>query len=190
MRIAVLLLCMISPIVFSGCVSDNASMPPSPVQPPPELPLSEIPAYPDLQKSYDMSAKVCVYSTLWISKPIADGLINAGYTVLPQCPDSSEKIVVSPDLIVEPLSFRHTTELRQGNLWLFTRVVVQVRRPLRVVSDETQTGSQIPPRIFQVYARENLGVVSSPTEENYRANVDVAVGNLLRVDAFRESLVR
>lgn len=175
-------------VIGVGCAANRpqqTSVPP----PPPEPPLSEIPAYPELQKSYDVSAKLCVYPTLWIAKPIADGLVNAGYRVLPLIPPLADVKVENPDFIVEPLSFKHTTELRNGELWLFTRITLQVRRPLRVVAAETQIGPQAQPRIFQVYAKRSLGNVSTASESEYRANVEDAVGNLLRVAPFRDSLV-
>lgn len=187
MRSSVVPLCAALVFFAAGCVfsrPQKASLPP----PPPEPPLSEIPEYPDPQKTFDVSAKVCVYSTLWISKPVADGLGNAGYTVLPQHPPPGDLKLDNPDFIVEPLSFKHTTELRKGELWLFTRIVVQVRRPLRVVAEETQVGPQSRPRVFQVYARRCLGRVSKVGEADYRANVDVAVGNLMRVEPFRDAL--
>ena len=164
-------------------------MPPPPA-PAPEPPLSEIPEYPALQKTYDVSAKVCVYPTLWIATPLEAALRNAGYAVLPALPPSNAIRVENPDFIIDPLTFRHTTESRQGSLWLFTRIVLQVRRPARVVSDETNVGIQVQPRIFQVYARRNLGAVSTATEANYRDNVGVAFENLLRIAAFREALTR
>jgi hypothetical protein len=173
-----------------GCSSTRPVPVPPPAEPVPEPPLSEIPAYPDLQKTYDVSAKVCVYPTLWVSTPLEAALRNAGYTLLPALPPANAIRIENPDFIIEPLTFRHTTEERQGSLWLFTRIVLQVRRPARVVSGETDVGNQVPPRIFQVYARRDLGAVSTATEANYRDNVGTAFENLLRIAAFRDALTR
>lgn len=176
-------------LAVAGCASGRRAPAPNNVVDVPEPPLSSIPEYPEPQKSYDVSAKVCVYPTLWIARPIEDGLRNAGYRVLPPLPPRNEANVDKPDFIVEPLAFKHTEEKRNGDLWLFSRIVLQVRRPLAVKTGETGVGESRQ-RVFQVFARTNLRTVSKAAEPHYRANVATAVENLLRVDAFRDALVR
>ena len=176
-------------LAVAGCASNRRNSVPNNVVDVPEPPLSSIPEYPESQKSYDVSAKVCVYPTLWISRAIEDGLRNAGYRVLPPIPPRNEAKVDKPDFIVEPLEFKHTEEKRNGDLWLFSRIVLQVRRPLVVESGETGVGNPRQ-RVFQVFARANLHSVSKAAEEHYRTNVAAAVENLLRVDAFRDALVQ
>ena len=176
-------------LAAAGCASSRRGPEQTSVVDVPEPPLSSIPEYPEPQKAYDVSAKVCVYPTLWISQPIEDGLRNAGYRVLPVFPPANEANVDKPDFIVEPLSFKHTEEKRSGDLWLFSRVVLQVRCPLVVETGETGLGEPRQ-RVFQVFARTNLHAVPKAGESHYRANVAAAVENLLRIDAFREALVR
>lgn len=187
-RIVPLLLAAVV-LVAGGCVSRRHIVPKRHPRTVKEPPLPEIPGYPELQKAYDVSAKVCVYPTLWISKPIEDGLRSAGYGILPPLPPKNEAKVERPDFIIEPLSFKHTVEKRAGELWLFTRIVLQVRSPLFVETGETGVGEH-PQRVFQVFARRNIGAVAKAGEADYRANVATAVENLLRIEPFRESLVR
>ena len=193
MKASVLLVLASSVLLVAGCASTapkrggSAAKRPAPL---PEQPLPDIPEYPDLGGTYDVSAKVCVYKTLWIYQPLSDALRTAGYDVLPHFPPPNESRLENPDFIIEPLAFKHTVEKRKGESWLFTRIVVQVRRPLRVPNGESLIGYQPQTRIFQVFARRNLGVVSAVTEANCRDNVGAAIDNLLRVGAFRDALTR
>ena len=186
MRRIVPLLLVAALIAASGCVSSRRAIKPRRPRTVQEPPLPEIPGYPELQKTYDTSAKVCVYPTLWISKPIEDGLQGAGYGILPPLPPKNEAKVERPDFIIEPLTFKHTVERRRGELWLFTRIALQVRSPLFVETGETGVGNHSQ-RVFQVFARRNIGAVAQAGEANYRTNVAAAVENLLRID--RKSVV-
>ena len=161
---------------------------PRPVAPAlPSGPVSEIPDYPEVDESFDVSAAVSVYPTLWVSQPLSLGLGKAGYKVVGATQAKSEPCVEPPDFIVEPLSFRHWAELRREGKWLFTHLVIQVRRPVRVAVGETGLAPYEEPRVFQVYAKRNIGRAPE-SEAQYRQNVSAAVDNLMRVREFRKAL--
>ena len=153
----------------------------------PSTPSSAIPDYQETNEAFDVSASVSVYPTLWVSQPISSGLDKAGYKVVASTQGKSEPRVVPPDFIVEPLSFRHWLEVRRDGRWLFTRLVLQVRSPLRVGVGETGLAPYAVPRVFQVYAKRNLGAAPE-SEAQYRQNVSAAVENLMRIREFRKSL--
>lgn len=150
-------------------------------------PVSEIPDYAETDEAFDVSASVAVYPTLWVSQPISLGLGQAGYKVVGASQVKNEPRVVPPDFIVEPLSFKHWLEARRDGTWLFTRLVLQVRRPVRVATDETGLAPQPEPRVFQVYARRNIGSAQA-SEAEYRKNVSEAVENLMHIREFRKAL--
>lgn len=185
-------------VLLSGCattqwpadVTDIGTKPNVSVTEKAETPVPEIPLYEPPAKVYDVSSRLCVYDTLWVSKPLAGALTGAGYTVLPNSHGPGAWTVDSPDFIVEPLSFKHFTERRSSGIWLYTRLVVQVRSPLEAVFGETDVGLRSAPRIFQVYARRKLDPGVEAGEAQYRKNVDLAASNLMCVAEFREALSR
>lgn len=150
-------------------------------------PVSEIPGYAESGEAFDVSASVAVYPTLWVSQPISLGLGQAGYKVVGATQEKNDPRVVPPDFIVEPLSFNHWLEARRDGTWLFTRLVLQVRRPVRVANDETGLAPQPEPRVFQVYAKRNIGKALA-SEAEYRKNVSAAIENLMHICEFRKSL--
>ena len=153
-----------------------------------ELPVPEIPDYKALTESVDTSAKVCVYRTLWFAESIEKALSEAGYEIVPVQQEAHTLSVASPDFIVEPLMFNHTTEMRRTAAWLYTRLVVQVRTPFEAAFGETGVGLFDAPRLFQVYARQQYPAGTSFGEAEYKANTARAIANLMCITEFRHSL--
>ena len=171
-------------LLIAGC----STPPPRPAAPTlSSAPVSEIPDYPQTDEAFDVSASVSVYPTLWVAQPISLGLGQAGYKIVGTTQRNNEPRVVPPDFIVEPLSFRHWEEARRDGLWLFTHLVLQVRCPVRVAIGETGLAPYPEPRVFQVYAKRNIGTHKA-SEAEYRKNISAAVENLMHIREFRKSL--
>jgi len=175
-------------IAIAGCATRQYV--PNQVAAKPELPISEIPDYPQPDTTFDVSSTISVYPTLWVSQPVAEALSKAGYKVVGASQDMKTREVVQPDFVVVPLTFRHWTEGRSADTWLFTRLVLQVRKPVRVANGETELAPSPEPRVFQVYAKRSIRSGVTPNEALYRANMADAVGNLMRVPEFRKALER
>lgn len=153
-----------------------------------EPPVPEIPDYRPLIGKVDVSAKVCVYRTLWFSDILEEFLGKNGYVIVPIAQDKRALIAERPHFIVEPLSFKHTVENRKHAKWLYTRLAVQVRAPLEAAFGETGVGLASAPRIFQVYARSKLSADSSVGENEYKENTTKAISNLMCIQEFRDAL--
>ena len=152
--------------------------------------LEEIPEYPDLPFACDTSARVCVYSSLRFSGQLFDALKEVGFEPLTES-SFSVRNPVPPDFIVDELTYNNWTQSYGGNLWLFTRISVWVRAPYRlsVGSDKPDFGG-VRPRVFQAYARKNLGRRKTASLSDYVANEGVAARNLMKVKEFREALTK
>ena len=152
--------------------------------------LPPIPSYPTVSAVYDTSAKISVYLTKPFGTKLFAELKKAGYGT-PAAGDFQARTLALPDFIVEPVACEHSVEFGDGAAWLLTRLVVQVRKPGRVTGDgvQMQYGN---PRLFQAYARRNLGerygVYYSPEEASQ--NTTAAIANLMTVAPFRQALVR
>ena len=153
-------------------------------------PLPSIPSYSSSAVTYDTSAKVSVYLTKPFGAQLFTALKGAGYRT-PEAGDLQARVLTLPDFIVEPVACENNVEFGDGAAWLLTRLVVQVRKPGRVVGDKgtMQYGR---PRIFQAYARKRLGerYYSYYSPEEAKQNTAVAIANLMKVAPFREALVR
>ena len=153
--------------------------------------LSDIPEYLAPSETFDTSARICTYNTLWVANPIVSALSSAGYSVVK--PEDFEKDELLPaDYIIEPLSFRHFTQKYHGNIWLFTHLAVLVRCPARIDGETSNVEYRRPPRIFQAFARRNIGPAKGnkgvSLQGEYRKNMDEAVKNLFCIDEFRRAL--
>jgi hypothetical protein len=183
MRLAAVALAMMA----AGCATDTPKFDARPKAAPQEPPLPEIPEYPAIGEVAIPVEGIAVYSTLWYHELVREALVAAGYRVMAvQSADGA--MVERPGVIVEPISFRHAQEVRGGERWLYTRIVVQTRRPLKADGAEGTAEADGKPRLFQAYARTNLGKTATASEDDYRENVRRAVENLMQVRAFRESL--
>lgn len=151
---------------------------------------SEIPDYSNLPTVRDTSARICVNASLRFANQLCDALKDAGYEILG--PDSfTVRNPVPPDFVIDPLTFNNWTESCGEDLWLFTCITVMVRPPYRVEVGERKAGlGGERPRVFQAYARTNLGRRESTGLADYVANEGIAVGNLVKIDAFRRVLLR
>ena len=172
--------------LFAGCATESG-YDAMPKEVPPEPPLSEIPDYPEIGEVAIPAEGISVYSTLWYHDLLKTALAEAGYRVV-EFQDADGGMVVLPGKIVEPMTIRHAQEVRAGEKWLYTRITVQVRRPIRAMPDDGLFEDVGKPRLFQAYSRTNLGAVSVVSEEHYRDNTKVAIFNLMKVRPFREAL--
>ena len=183
-KIVLPLLVLSVAVLLTGCASHRPVSDPNA----PEPPVSEIPDYPDTGENFDVSARVAVYPTLWIAGPIEEGLRNAGYAIADVSTEMGNAKVELPDFIIEPLSFKHSAEPRRAGTWLFTRITLQVRKPARVADEGTVLVPAPRPRVFQVFAKRDIGQVVYIGEAQYRENVAAAVDNLMRIPEFRRAL--
>lgn len=174
-------------IMVAGCATDDSMYDARPKTAPQEPPLPEIPDYPAIGEVAIPTEGIAVYSTLWYHEFVREALVAAGYRVM-DGQSTNGAMVERPWIIVEPISFRHAKEVRGGELWLYTRVVVQTRRPVKADGETGTCAADGKPRLFQAYARTNLGKTATASEDDYRENVRRAVENLMQVRAFRESL--
>lgn len=168
--------------VLVGCATSRPSGP--------GVPLAEIPTYPDPPPACDTSARVCVYSELRSAGHLFDALKEAGYDLL-GADSFSARNPIPPDFIVDELTFKNWTQSYDGDLWLFTRITVLVRTPYRVsVGSGKPDLRSVNPRVFQAYARTNLGPRTAATVDDYCANEGVACRNLVKLGEFRQALTK
>ena len=173
-------------VLAAGCATESG-YDARPKEAPPEPPLPEIPEYPAIGEVSIPTGGIAVYPTLWYHELLKEALSKVGYRVM-EAQGADGGMVTLPARIVEPVSFKHSQEVRAGETWLYTRIVVQVRRPLVALADGDGFEAGEPVRIFQAYARTNLGKISAVDDDSRRENIKTAIDHLMQVRQFRAAL--